>query len=59
MEKKEPPIITRIKNIKFKFDEVVSRAKPILDMLLVKAKKLIEKLLLKLKNRRKIVTTKI
>ena len=50
VEKNEPPIITRIKNIKFKFDWFVSREKPIFDILLDKDKRLYEKLLLKLKK---------
>ena len=59
VEKKEPPIITRIKNIKFKFDWFVSREKPIFDILLDKDNKLYEKLLLKLKKRKNKVTIEI
>ena len=57
VEKKEPPIITKIKNTKFKLVLIFSKEKPILDMLDVKAKKLIEKSLLKLKKKRKIPDT--
>mgnify|MGYP006991275210 CR=1 FL=1 len=59
VEKKEPPIITRIKNIKFKFDWFVSREKPIFDILLDKDNKLYEKLLLKLKKRKNKITIEI
>ena len=59
VEKKEPPIITRIKNIKFKFDWFVSREKPIFDILLDKDNRLYEKLLLKLKKRKNKVTIEI
>ncbi len=59
VEKKDPPIITKIKNIRLKFGCLVSKEKPILDILLVTDNKLIEKLLLKLKKRKKIeITTK-
>jgi hypothetical protein len=59
VEKKEPPIITKIKNIKLKFDLELSKENPIFDILLVKDKKLFEKSLLKLKKRKKIETTNI
>ena len=59
VEKKDPPIITKIKNIRLKFGCLVSKEKPILDILLVTDNKLIEKLLLKLKKRKKIVITAI
>ena len=57
VEKKDPPIITKIKKIKFKLDCFKSIEKPILDILLETASKLTEKSLLKLKKRKKIVTT--
>ena len=57
VEKKEPPIITKIKKIKVKFDWSVSNEKPILDILLDTDNRLIEKSLLKLKKRKKIVIT--
>jgi len=59
VEKKDPPIITKIKNIKFKFDLSVYNEKPMLDILLAKDKKLFEKSLLKLKKRKKTDTTNI
>tara|TARA_B100001287_G_C22293116_1_gene349275 strand:- start:49 stop:270 length:222 start_codon:yes stop_codon:yes gene_type:complete len=46
VEKKEPPIITKIKNRKIKFDLSLSMLKPILEILLATDKKLSEKLLL-------------
>ena len=54
VEKKEPPIITKIKNKRDKFFWSSSRENPILDMLLVIDKKLIEKSTFKLKKRKKI-----
>ena len=57
VEKKDPPIITKIKKIKFKLDCSVFKEKPILDILLVIDKKLTEKFLLKLKKRKKIAIT--
>ena len=59
VEKKDPPIITNTKQIKFKLDWFVSNEKPIFDMLLEMDKRLEENSLLKLKNRKKIVTTTI
>tara|TARA_B100000524_G_C23570185_1_gene341511 strand:- start:466 stop:672 length:207 start_codon:yes stop_codon:yes gene_type:complete len=59
VEKKDPPIITKIKNKKDKFDLSVLREKPIFDILLQIESKLIEKSFLKLKKRKKIVTTTI
>jgi len=59
VEKKDPPIITKIKNIKVKLDLLVSIDIPILDMLLDTESKLLEKSLLKLKKRKKIVITTI
>ena len=57
VEKKDPPIITRIKNIKIKSDLPVSREKPILDILVETDKRLFEKSLLKLKKRKnKLIT---
>ena len=55
VEKKEPPIITNIKNIKVKLDWFELSEKPILDILLDTDKRLIEKLVFKLKKRKKIV----
>ena len=57
VEKKDPPIITRIKNINDKFVCSDLIEKPIFDMLLATANKLFEKLLLKLKKRKKKVIT--
>ena len=59
VEKKEPPIITKIKKIKLKFDLSVFIEKPIFEILLDMDRKLFEKSLLKLKNRKKINTTAI
>ena len=59
VEKKDPPIITKIKNTIFKFDCSVLRVKPILDILLDIDKKLLKKSLLKLKKRKTKVTTTI
>ena len=59
VEKKEPPIITKIKKIKLKFDLSVFIEKPIFEILLDMDKKLFEKSLLKLKKRKKIKTTVI
>ena len=53
VEKKEPPIITKIKNKRDKFCWSFSRENPILDMLLVIDKKLIEKSTFKLKKEKK------
>jgi|TARA_B100001093_G_scaffold265226_1_gene253584 hypothetical protein len=57
VEKNEPPIITKIKKIKFKLGFSALRENPIFDILVDIDKKLFEKLLLKLKNKKKIVTT--
>ena len=57
VEKKEPPIITKIKQIKFRFDWVEFKEKPIFDILLDIDKKLIEKFLSNEKNKIKIATT--
>ena len=46
VEKKDPPIMTKIKKTKFKFEGVLVKEIPILDMLLDIDKKLLEKLLL-------------
>ena len=59
VEKKDPPIITKIRNTKIMFVCDVSKVKPILDILLDSANKLREKFVLKLKKRKKIVTIKI
>ena len=56
VEKKDPPIITRIKNTKLKLVSRDFNEKPILDMLLDIDNKLFEKSLLKLKKRKKIKT---
>ena len=58
VEKKEPPIITIIKKMKFKLGWFNSREIPIFDILLTNAKKLNMKLLSKLKNIKKILKTK-
>ena len=59
VEKKEPPIITKIKKIKLRFDLSVFIEKPIFEILLDMDRKLFEKSLLKLKNRKKIKITAI
>ena len=59
VEKNDPPMITKIKNIKSKRVSFVSSEKPIFDKLLETDNKLIEKSLLKLKNKKKIVITTI
>ena len=53
VEKKEPPIITKINSKKFRLFGIEVIEKPILDILLVKDKKIWLKLLSKLKNRKK------
>ena len=57
VEKKDPPIITKIKKTKFKFDCSSFKENPIFDTLLDTDIKLIEKSLLKLKKRKKILKT--
>jgi hypothetical protein len=52
VEKKEPPIITNIKNINERFCGESSREKPILEILLVKDKKITLKLYSELKNKK-------
>ena len=59
VEKKDPPMITKIKNIKSRLVCELSNAKPILDILLESDNRLFEKSLLKLKKRKKIDTMKI
>tara|TARA_B110000967_G_scaffold179350_1_gene194762 strand:- start:42 stop:236 length:195 start_codon:yes stop_codon:yes gene_type:complete len=54
VEKKDPPIITSIKKIKDKFFELLSRAKPILETLLVRDKNNSLKLFPKLRKAKKI-----
>ena len=54
VEKKDPPIITNIKNINVKFGWFELSENPMLEILLDTDKRLIKKLLLKLKKRRKI-----
>ena len=56
VEKKEPPIITSIKYIKFKLFWDEFSDSPIFDMLLTKDKKLWIKLLSKLENKKNIIT---
>ena len=60
VEKKEPPIITKIKKIKVKLVSSVCKENPIFDMLLDIDKRLFENSLLKLKKRKKkdTITTK-
>ena len=55
VEKKEPPIITKIKNIKDKFVELLFKENPIFETLLVKERETSTKLLSKLKNTKKII----
>tara|TARA_B110000114_G_C14844690_1_gene298120 strand:- start:396 stop:578 length:183 start_codon:yes stop_codon:yes gene_type:complete len=59
VEKKDPPIITNIKKTKDKFDELLSREKPIFETLLVRDKNNSIKLLSKLKKIKKILNRKI
>ena len=59
VEKKEPPIITKIKNMNVKFDWFESIENPILEILLEIDKRLLEKSFLKLKKRKNIVNTTI
>ena len=54
VEKKEPPIITKIKNIKTKLGWFDFNENPILEILVDTNNKLSEKSLLKLKKRKKI-----
>ena len=54
VEKKDPPMITRIKKTKFKLGWFTLSEKPIFETLLEIAKKLLENSLLKLKKRKKI-----
>ena len=56
VEKKDPPIITKIRYIKLNFDWSNWREIPILDILLTNDKKIKVKLLSKLKKVKKIVT---
>ena len=57
VEKKDPPIITKIKKIKVRFFCSLSIENPILDILLDTESKLYVKSLLKLKKRKKEVIT--
>ena len=57
VEKNDPPIITRTKNIKVKFVCFILSEKPIFDILLEMANKLLVKSLLKLKNKKNIEIT--
>ena len=55
VEKKEPPIITIIKNKNHKFGGEFLMDIPILDMLLVNEKRIVEKLYSKLKKIKNII----
>ena len=59
VEKKDPPIITKSKNTKFKLDSFELSEKPIFEILLVIDRKLFEKSLLKKKKRKKTETINI
>ena len=59
VEKKEPPIITIIKNINHKFDGESLKDIPIFDMLLVNEKRTVEKLYSKLKKTKNIINNNI
>ena len=54
VEKKDPPIMTKIKNTKTNFGCSVLSEKPIFEILLVIEKKWTKKSFLKLKKRKKI-----
>ena len=54
VEKKDPPMITKIKKTKFKLGWFTLSEKPIFETLLEIAKKLLENSLLKLKKRKKV-----
>ena len=56
MEKKEPPTITKIKNKKDRFGELVFSENPIFETLLVKDKNNSTKLLSKLKKIKNITS---
>ena len=60
VEKKDPPITTKIKKIKIRFGLSSSIEKPILDILLETDKRLFEKLVLNVKNKKNtlIITMK-
>jgi len=55
VEKKEPPIITKIKNKNDKFDELLSKERPIFETLLVKERNNSIKLFSKFKKTKNIV----
>ena len=59
VEKKDPPITTKIRNNKFSFGSLLPSEKPMFDILLDKDKKLLEKSFSKLKKRKKMLVTKI
>ena len=59
VEKKDPPMITKIKNINVKFFCSKFKEKPIFDTLLAIDKRFLVKSLLKLKKRKKIDITTI
>tara|TARA_B100001250_G_C19535276_1_gene672275 strand:+ start:428 stop:634 length:207 start_codon:yes stop_codon:yes gene_type:complete len=54
VEKKDPPIITNIRNIKETFDELLLKEIPILEILLTIDTSVFKKLLLLLKKTKKI-----
>ena len=59
VEKKEPPIITKIKNIKDKFLGLLSKEKPMFDTLLLKQNNNKLKSYSKFKKEKKIITNEI
>ena len=59
VEKKEPPIITKIKNIKDKFLGLLSNEKPMFDTLLLKQNNNKLKSYSKFKKEKKIITNEI
>ena len=59
VEKKEPPIITKIKKIKVKLDCSTPKENPMFEILLHTDRRVKEKSLLKLKKRKKIVNINI
>ena len=57
VEKKDPPMMTKIKYMKFKLDWLDSIEKPIFDILVETDKRFIKKSFLKLKKRKKTEST--
>ena len=55
VEKKDPPIITKIRNTKDKFVELLFKENPIFETLLARERKTSTKLLSRLKNTKKII----